>query len=126
MEGDFAGDGTAAHAAANAGWTHTAAGKTGTTQEYKSSAFLGFTPEMSASVVLWDSEPRPQSICRDPIRTCSAEEALAAAGMSGGSVPAATWMGTMKPLVEGTEDTFFRPASRQYLRGLREHPGART
>ena len=44
----------------------TAAGKTGTTQEYKSSAYLGFTPEMSASVILWDSEPRPQSICQRP------------------------------------------------------------
>ncbi len=76
-----------------AGWSWTAAGKTGTTQEYKSSAFLGFTPEMSASVILWDSEPRPQSICRDPIRTCATEEALAGNGMSGGSVPAATWMG---------------------------------
>lgn len=118
MEGDLTGDGTAAAAATNAGWSWTAAGKTGTTQEYKSSAFLGFTPEMSTSVIVWDSEPRPQSICKDPIRTCSTEEAMQAGnGMSGGSVPAATWMSAMKPLKEGQEDTFFRPAVSSYLKG---------
>ncbi len=117
MEGDFAAGGTANAAASAAGWTWTAAGKTGTTQEYKSSAFLGFTPEMSASVIVWDSEPRPQSICRDPVRTCSTDEALGGAGMSGGSIPAATWMSTMKPLKEGQPDTFFRPASPAYIRG---------
>ena len=92
MEGDLTGDGTAAAAATSAGWSWTAAGKTGTTQEYKSSAFLGFTPEMSASVIVWDSEPRPQSICKDPIRTCQHRRSHASGnGMSGGSVPAATW-----------------------------------
>jgi membrane peptidoglycan carboxypeptidase len=117
MEGDLTGSGTSAASASAAGWTWTAAGKTGTTQEYKSSAYLGFTPEMSASVVLWDSEPRPQSICRDPIRTCSSDEALAGNGVSGGSVPAATWFATMKPLKNGQPDTFFRPASPAYLKG---------
>ena len=117
MEGDFAAGGTANASASAAGWSWTAAGKTGTTQEYKSSAFLGFTPEMSASVIVWDSEPRPQSICRDPIRTCSTDEAFAGSGMSGGSVPAATWMSMMKPLKQGQPDTFFRPASPAYIRG---------
>ena len=117
MEGDLTGNGTSAQSASAAGWTWTAAGKTGTTQEYKSSAYLGFTPEMSASVILWDSEPRPQSICRDPIRTCSSDEALAGNGVSGGSVPAATWFATMKPLKNGQPDTFFRPASPAYLKG---------
>ena len=72
---------------------------------------------MSASVVLWDSEPRPQSICRDPIRSCSTDEAMAGNGVSGGSVPAATWFGTMKPLKNGQPDSFFRPASPTYLKG---------
>ena len=124
MEGDLAGDGTAAASASAAGWTWTAAGKTGTTQEYKSSAFLGFTPEMSASVIVWDSEPRPQSICSDPIRTCSTDEAMAGNGMSGGSVPAPAWFAAMKPLKEGQPDTFFRPASPAYLQGVVQHPGA--
>jgi membrane peptidoglycan carboxypeptidase len=117
MEGDLTGGGTSAASASAAGWTWTAAGKTGTTQEYKSSAYLGFTPEMSASVILWDSEPRPQSICRDPIRTCSTDEAFAGNGVSGGSVPAATWFAAMKPLKNGQPDTFFRPAAPAYLKG---------
>src|SRR6478735_11138952 len=110
MEGDFAAGGTANAAASAAGWTWTAAGKTGTTQEYKSSAYVGFTPEMSASVIAWDSEPRPQSICTIPIRSCSTDEAMSGSGMSGGSVPASTWFAAMKPLKEGQPDSFFRPA----------------
>jgi membrane peptidoglycan carboxypeptidase len=117
MENDFSGNGTAAASASAAGWTWTAAGKTGTTQEYKSSAFLGFTPEMSASVIVWDSEPRPQSICRDPIRSCSTDDAMGGSGMGGGSVPASTWFAMMKPLKEGQPDTFFRPASPNYIKG---------
>ncbi|MET0864828.1 MAG: PASTA domain-containing protein, partial [Nakamurella sp.] len=117
MEGDFVGDGTSAASASAAGWSWTAAGKTGTTQEYKSSAFLGFTPEMSTSVIVWDSEPRPQSICKDPIRSCSTEEAMDGNGMSGGSVPAQTWFAAMKPLKDGQPDSFFRPASPTYLKG---------
>ena len=117
MEGDLTGGGTAAGSASAAGWTWTAAGKTGTTQEYKSSAYLGFTPEMSASVIMWDSEPRPQSICRDPVRSCSTDEAMGGNGMSGGSVPASTWFAMMKPLKEGQPDTFFRPASPAYIKG---------
>ena len=73
---------------------------------------------MSASVIVWDSEPRPQSICKDPIRTCSTDEAMQSGnGMSGGSVPAATWMSAIKPLKEGQQDTFFRPAVSSYLKG---------
>ncbi len=117
MEGDISGDGTASASAKAAGWSWTAAGKTGTTQEYKSSAFLGFTPEMSASVIVWDSEPRPASICKEPIRTCSTDEAMAGQGMSGGSVPAQTWFAAMKPLKDGNPDSFFRPASPTYLKG---------
>ncbi len=117
MEGDLKAGGTSNAAASAAGWTWTAAGKTGTTQEYKSSAYVGFTPEMSASVIVWDSEPRPQSICVNPIRSCSTDEAMAGNGMSGGSVPATTWFATMKPLKDGQPDTFFRPASSAYIKG---------
>lgn len=122
MEGDLQTGGTAATAAQGVGWKWTAAGKTGTTQEYRSSAFLGFTPEMSASVVLWDSEPRPQGICKDPIRTCSTEEALNGNGVGGGGVPAVTWMNTMKPLKDGQPNTFFAPASPQYINGTANTP----
>lgn len=122
MEGDLQTGGTAASAAQAAGWNWTAAGKTGTTQEYRSSAFIGFTPEMSASVVLWDSEPRPQGICKDPIRTCSTDEALNGNGVGGGGVPATTWMNTMKPLKNGQPNTFFAPPVPQYVNGSASTP----
>ena len=118
MEGDLTGDGTAAAAATAAGWSWTAAGKTGTTQEYKSSAFLGFTPEMSASVIVWDSEPRPQSICKDPIRTCSHRRGHGAAtACPAGRCLPPPGSRAMKPLKDGQPDTFFRPAVSAYLKG---------
>ncbi|MBM9476279.1 penicillin-binding protein [Nakamurella flavida] len=122
MEGDLENvngtKGTAFDAASAAGWNFTAAGKTGTTQTYRSSAFLGFTPQTSASVLVWDYLPQPQSICRDPLRSCSEDEALQAGnGMSGGSVPAQTWFSMMNPLVQGAEPQLFAPASSTYITG---------
>ncbi|WP_236007251.1 penicillin-binding protein [Nakamurella leprariae] len=121
MEGDFqaapGARGTAVTAATAAGFTATAAGKTGTTQDYKSSAFLGFTPTYSASVIAWDYLPRPQSICVNPLRSCSTDEAQAGNGMGGGSTPAATWMSMMKPITDGVGDQLFAPAVPQYVTG---------
>ena len=122
MEGDFESvngtTGTAFNAATAAGWNFTAAGKTGTTQDYKSSAFLGFTPQTSASVIVWDYLPRPQSICRDPLRSCPTEEAMETGnGMGGGSVPAQTWFSMMNPLVQGAEPQLFAPAASAYITG---------
>lgn len=118
MEGDFTNErGTAFDAARANEFSAPAAGKTGTTQDYKSSAFLGFTPQMSASVLVWDYLPRPQSICKDPLRSCSGEEAEEPGkGMSGGSVPLSTWLGVMKPL-QGEQSPLFPPASPAYIRG---------
>ena len=42
---------------------------------------------------------------------------MAGNGVSGGSVPAATWFAAMKPLKDGQPDTFFRPAVPAYLKG---------
>lgn len=118
MRGDVNTDIGTSHAAASAaGWTRTAAGKTGTTQDYKSSAFLGFTPQYAASVMVWDYLPRPEPICRNPLRSCKAEEAQGGAGMSGGSVPAHTWFDAMKPLHEGLPEQNFPPADVNYLQG---------
>jgi membrane peptidoglycan carboxypeptidase len=118
MEGDLKdADGTSHAAATAAGWDRIAAGKTGTTQDYKSSAYLGFTPQYSGAVITWDYLPRPQPICKDPLRTCTSDEAQGGAGMSGGSVPAATWLAAMKPLHEGLPNADFAPPSPQYLQG---------
>jgi len=117
MQGDIdAAGGTANQSAKAASWNMTpgtVAGKTGTTGDYKSSAFLGYTPKYSAATVTWDYLAKPQSICTNPpkaavnplglIGTCTLAQAQSAkgtttstiAGMSGGSVPAATWFDAM-------------------------------
>ena len=61
--------GTANQSAKAANWNltpGTSAGKTGTTGDYKSSAYVGFTPLFSAATVTWDYLTKPQSICMYP------------------------------------------------------------
>src|SRR4029079_4597798 len=43
--------GTAAGAAAQVGWNRPMAGKTGTTQQHKSAAFIGIVPQMAGAVI---------------------------------------------------------------------------
>jgi len=118
MKGDLTDpDGTSHKSVVQAGWTRIAAGKTGTTQDYKSSAYLGFTPQYSGAVLVWDYLPKPQSICRLPLRSCSNNEAQGGNGMSGGSVPAQTWLGAMKPLHAGLPEQDFNLADPSYLQG---------
>ncbi len=110
-------DGTAYQAAKKAGWTRESASKTGTTQEYKSSAFLGYTPYYSAAVMTWDYLDHPTSICVDPLRSCSKSEAESGKGMAGGTVPAETWLAAMTPLHQGEPDTPFPVSDPKYLAG---------
>lgn len=110
--------GTAHQAAADAEWTRTAATKTGTTQDYKSSAFLGYTPYYSAAVMTWDYLNRPQPMCQDPLRSCDREEAYSGEGLTGGSIPAATWFAVMNPLHANEPNTPFPVSDPQYLSGL--------
>ena len=113
-------DGTAYAAAQAAKWTRVSASKTGTTQDYKSSAFLGYTPYYSAAVLTWDYLNRPQPICKNPLRTCTEAQAQAggqSAGMSGGSVPAQTWLSVMTPLHQDKSDSPFPVSDPQYVAG---------
>lgn len=113
-------DGTAYAASKAAGWTRVSASKTGTTQDYKSSAFLGYTPYYSAAVLTWDYLNRPQPICQNPLRTCTEAQAQAGgstAGMSGGSVPAQTWLSVMTPLHAGKTDSPFPVSDPDYVTG---------
>ena len=134
MQGDLLGPGTAARAAAAAKWTRLGgassgtASKTGTTEDYKSSAFLGFTPFYSGAVMTWDYLDGPQSICIDPATfklagSCDTAVALGTnpkpnlKGMSGGSVPAATWFDAMTPLHASLAPAVFTPGSARYVSG---------
>ena len=120
MEPDvLAADGTSHASMQAAGWgDRPAAGKTGTTQDYKSSAYLGFTPFYSGASLVFDYQNSPQPICRTPtLRTCAAAEAQGGQGMSGGSVPAKTWADTMVPLHAEKDKLNFPPATIQYQKG---------
>ncbi len=132
--------GTANKSAQNAGWNMalgSSAGKTGTTGDYKSSAFLGFTPLFSAANVTWDYLTKPQPICMYPPNapatatlkplqltgTCSLAVAKSSegsttsknTGMTGGSVPAATWFDAMNKIQPNP--TYFAPSSPAYVAG---------
>ena len=91
-------NGTSATAARAAGWNRPMAGKTGTTQQHKSAAFLGATPDMSGAVITFDNSDSPQPLCDGG----GAPFACGEGNIFGGKTPARTWYGAMTPLVAGT------------------------
>jgi membrane peptidoglycan carboxypeptidase len=134
------GAGTANQAAKAANWNltpGTSAGKTGTTGDYKSSAYVGFTPLFSAATVTWDYLTKPQSICMYPPNapatattkplqltgTCPLAVAKSSegsktsknTGMTGGSVPAATWFDGMNKIQPNA--IVFPPSVATYVSG---------
>ena len=83
---DDATGGTSAAAATSAGWNRPIAAKTGTTQDFKSAAFVGATPQLAGAVITFDDSPRPRGICDgDPPTSCSD------GNIYGGKVPARTF-----------------------------------
>lgn len=124
MQGDAGLDqdgltGTAHKAFTEGGWDgRPVAGKTGTTQNYKSSAFLGFTPRYSAAVMTWDYQNGPRSICVTPnLHSCTNDEAQAGGGMSGGSIPARTWVDALKVISADVPADPFPPESAEFVTG---------
>ena len=88
--------GTSAAAAAAAGWNRPIAAKTGTTQEYKSAAFVGATPQLAGAAIVFDDSRSPKPICvGDPPRSCSG------GNIYGGTVPARTFYPAMKAILDG-------------------------
>ncbi|MEZ0051372.1 membrane peptidoglycan carboxypeptidase [Mycobacterium sp. MAA66] len=82
--------GTAAGSAASQGWTLPVSGKTGTTEAYRSSAFLGFTNAFAAANYIYDDSATPSDICSFPLRQCGKGD------LYGGKEPAQTWFTAMK------------------------------
>ncbi|MBF6101997.1 penicillin-binding protein [Nocardia cyriacigeorgica] len=106
--------GTAFAAAANAGWTLPMAGKTGTTESHRSSAFVGFTNSLAASVYVYGDSPTPGEICSFPLRNCGASDAN---GLFGGNEPARTWYNAIKPVVGNFPPPVLPPLDDKYVRG---------
>ncbi|MGH3566533.1 MAG: transglycosylase domain-containing protein [Pseudonocardia sp.] len=105
--------GTAARAAGEVGWNRPMAGKTGTTQQNKSAAFLGVVPEMSGAVITFDNSRSPKPLCDGP----GSPFACRSGNIFGGKTPAETWFGTMKPLLEGKPAVPLPPTDPRYLEG---------
>lgn len=104
--------GTAAGAAGQVGWDRPLAGKTGTTQEHKSAAYVGIVPQMSGAVITYDNDNRPDPICRgNPPSACRS------GNLFGGNTPAETWFGAMKPILDGQPVLPLPPTDDRFLSG---------
>jgi membrane peptidoglycan carboxypeptidase len=107
--------GTAAAAAAANGWNRPLSGKTGTTQNNRSAAFLGFNTQYAGAVVTFDDSPSPRTLCdggggRPPF-PCSD------GNLFGGTTPARTWFRAMNPLFAPLPVAPLPPTSPRYLQG---------
>jgi penicillin-binding protein 1A len=86
-----------------------AAGKTGTAQEYRDAWFVGYTPDLVASV--WVGYPEGQiemkPSCLGSTNACRPTRTITSGGVTGGSFPAMIWQAFMARAVAGTPPTSF-------------------
>jgi membrane peptidoglycan carboxypeptidase len=105
--------GTAAGAARQVGWDRPTAGKTGTTQQHKSAAFVGVVPQMAGAVITFDDTSSPRPLCDG----AGSPFACGSGNIFGGKTPAQTWFGAMKPLMDGQPVLPLPPTDPRYLDG---------
>ena len=108
--------GTGAAAAGAAGWSLPMAGKTGTTESHRSSAFLGYTNQLAAASYVFDDSPKPAALCAFPLRKCGGN-----GNLYGGTSPAQTWFLAMNPIATDFGPVELPPTDPRYLKGA---PGA--
>jgi penicillin-binding protein 1A len=86
-----------------------AAGKTGTAQEYRDAWFVGYTPDLVASV--WVGYPEGQiemkPSCLGSTNACRVTRTITSGGVTGGSFPAMIWQAFMARAVAGTPPSSF-------------------
>ncbi|MFD9703075.1 transglycosylase domain-containing protein [Lentzea sp. NPDC059081] len=117
MSKDDIGGGTAAQAARNAKWTRPMIAKTGTTEEYKSAAFIGATPDFAGAVQTFNDGTSPRPIC---LAGNGAPRLCGNGNIFGGTIPAKTWFETMTK-VHGSLPVAQLPAVEpRYLKGGKE------
>jgi membrane peptidoglycan carboxypeptidase len=88
--------GTSAAAAGSEGWTRPVAAKTGTTQQYKSAAFVGATPQLAGASIVFDDSGAPRPICDGtPPYSCGG------GNIYGGKAPARTWYRAVGDILDG-------------------------
>ncbi|MEU9142455.1 transglycosylase domain-containing protein [Streptomyces sp. NPDC048349] len=82
-----------------------AAGKTGTTDENKSAWFVGYTPELSTSVVLFRSNPNSKDKELQSMKGVGGTDSI-----HGGDIPAVIWTEYMREALKGAPVTPFPEA----------------
>ncbi|MDQ3788139.1 MAG: penicillin-binding protein [Actinomycetota bacterium] len=107
--------GTAAAAAAEVGWNRPMIGKTGTTQHNGSAAFVGGTPQLAGTAMVFRPD-RPFGGLHDggPGNVTATEGD--SGNMFGGKTPARTWFGAMSKILEGEPALPLPAADPQYER----------
>ncbi|HUQ55690.1 transglycosylase domain-containing protein [Lentzea sp.] len=115
MSKDDVGNGTAAAAARNAKWTRPMIAKTGTTEEYKSAAFIGATPDFAGAVQTFNDGTSPRPIC-----VTGAPRLCGNGNIFGGTIPAKTWFETMTKVHASTPVSQLPAVEPRYLKGGKE------
>ncbi|MFD4638235.1 transglycosylase domain-containing protein [Lentzea sp. NPDC058436] len=110
---DSKGQGTAALTARKAGWKRPMMGKTGTTEEYKSAAYLGATPDYAGAVQVFNDSTSPKGIC---VGT-GAPTLCPEGNIYGGTVPAATWFETMTKVHTDLPEKPLPQVEERFLKG---------
>ena len=106
--------GTSQAAAASAGWNRPIAAKTGTTEQYKSAAFVGATPQLAGAVITFDDTANPRGICDGtPPTSCSS------GNIYGGKTPARTFYGAVGPILAGQPPLPLPPPDPRFVTGGR-------
>ncbi len=105
--------GTSAGAARQVGWSRPMLGKTGTTQQHKSAAFVGAVPQMSGAVITFDNSNSPRPLCDG----AGAPFPCGSGNIFGGKTPAETWYGAVNPLMAGQPVLPLPPTASRYLEG---------
>ncbi|MET1072721.1 MAG: penicillin-binding transpeptidase domain-containing protein, partial [Umezawaea sp.] len=109
---DDQGGGTAARAASDFKWTRPMLAKTGTTEDFKSAAFVGATPDYAASVQTFNDGIEPRGICvNGKPRLCPE------GNIFGGTVPARTFFDTMTRVLGDSPPKPLPPTDQRYVKG---------
>ncbi|MDG3016968.1 penicillin-binding protein [Corynebacteriales bacterium D3-21] len=103
--------GTSAGSAAKEHWTAPVAAKTGTTETYRSSAFLAFTPSYAGVAYVYNDGSNPGSICTSPLRPCGE------GNVYGGNEPAAAWYQAMQGVIGQFPPPALPPEDPTYVKG---------
>jgi penicillin-binding protein 1A len=93
---------------ASAGFGKPAAGKTGTTQDNKDAWFVGYTPELTASVWMGYADALPDGSVPTMNAQSSVARSRGLSGVTGGSLPAEIWRKFMQAATAGVDAGTFR------------------